>query len=73
MDKIKKFIAKYKKQIIGSCVMLLILVWAFWYGGNSPDARGFRIDRADQGATTESQAGDVTDTGSGSAVTNRWL
>ena len=67
MDKIKQFIAKYKKQIIGSCVMLLLLVWAFWYGGNTPGARGFHIDRADQGSTTESQAGDATDIGSGSS------
>lgn len=40
MDKIKEFVKKYKKHIGGAVVVLLILVWAFWYGGNAPGARG---------------------------------
>lgn len=33
MDKIKEFVKKYKKHISGAVIVLLILVWAFWYGG----------------------------------------
>ena len=53
MDKIKEFVKKYKKHISGAVIVLLILVWAFWYGGNAPGARGFKLEKTEEGLTTE--------------------
>lgn len=57
MDKIKEFVKKYKKHIGGAVVVLLILVWAFWYGGNAPGARGFKLEKTEEGVTTEAAGG----------------
>ena len=35
------WIKKHLKKIIGILVVLLILVGAYWYGGNAPGSRGF--------------------------------
>ena len=51
MDKIKEFVKKYKKHISGAVIVLLILVWAFWYGGNAPGARGFKLEKTEEGLT----------------------
>lgn len=59
MSKLTDFVKKYKKQIIGGAAVLLILVWAFWYGGNAPDARGFKPGIKDQGCTTEYTSGET--------------
>lgn len=48
MDKIKEFVKKYKKHIGGAVIVLLILVWAFWYGGNAPGARGFKLEKTEE-------------------------
>lgn len=61
MNKLKEFIGKYKKHIIAAVAMVLILVWAFWYGSNSPGARGFKLDKTEVGSTTE-MVGDVKPT-----------
>ena len=53
MDKIKEFVKKYKKHIGGAVIVLLILVWAFWYGGNAPGVRGFKLEKTEEGVTTE--------------------
>ena len=34
---------KYKKQIIISLSILVVLIFAFWYGGNAPSLRGFNV------------------------------
>ena len=57
MDKIKEFVKKYKKHISGAVIVLLILVWAFWYGGNAPGARGFKLEKTEEGLTTEAVGG----------------
>lgn len=57
MDKIKEFVKKYKKHIGGAVIVLLILVWAFWYGGNAPGARGFKLEKTEEGVTTEAAGG----------------
>ncbi len=63
MDKIKEFVKKYKKHIGGAVVVLLILVWAFWYGGNAPGARGFKLEKTEEGVTTEAVGGaELTET-----------
>ncbi len=63
MDKIKEFVKKYKKHIGGAVVVLLILVWAFWYGGNAPGARGFKLEKTEEGLTTEAVGGaELTET-----------
>lgn len=56
MDKIKEFVKKYKKHIGGAVVVLLILVWAFWYGGNAPGARGFKLERPKRESRPKLQA-----------------
>ena len=35
------WIKKHLKKIIGILVVVLILVGAYWYGGNAPGSRGF--------------------------------
>lgn len=35
---------KYKKQIIISLSILVVLIFAFWYGGDAPSLRGFSVD-----------------------------
>ena len=63
MDKIKEFVKKYKKHISGAVIVLLILVWAFWYGGNAPGARGFKLEKTEEGLTTEAVGGaELTET-----------
>ena len=63
MDKIKEFVKKYKKHIGGAVVVLLILVWAFWYGGNAPGTRGFKLEKTEEGLTTEAVGGaELTET-----------
>lgn len=34
---------KYKKQIIISLSILVVLIFTFWYGGNAPSLRGFNV------------------------------
>ncbi len=44
-------------------IVLLILVWAFWYGGNAPGARGFKLEKTEEGLTTEAVGGaELTET-----------
>ena len=63
MDKIKEFVKKYKKHVGGAVVVLLILVWAFWYGGNAPGTRGFKLEKTEEGLTTEAVGGaELTET-----------
>lgn len=63
MDKIKEFVKKYKKHIGGAVIVLLILMWAFWYGGNAPGARGFKLEKTEEGVTTEAVGGaELTET-----------
>lgn len=35
---------KNKSKVIAALAIAAVLVFAFWYGGNSPDSRGFDID-----------------------------
>lgn len=66
MNKLKTYVTNNKKKIIGTICVLLVLVWAFWYGGNTPGARGFRIDKTEEGSTTEqAYVADTDDVGGG--------
>lgn len=56
MNKISDFVKKNKKSFAGGIVVVLILVWAFWYGGNAPGARGFRLDTRQEATSEQSSA-----------------
>lgn len=40
-EKIKPFVLKYWKHTLGALAVILVLVFAFWYGGNSSGSRGW--------------------------------
>jgi hypothetical protein len=40
----KSKIKKHWKKLIGIIGILAVLVFAYWYGGNNPESRGFKVD-----------------------------
>ena len=57
------WIKKHLKKIIGILVVVLILVGAYWYGGNAPGSRGF----GRQGTTSENTESTTQEVVSGEA------
>lgn len=60
------WIKKHLKKIIGILVVLLILVGAYWYGGNAPGSRGFgrqgTTSENTESTTQEAVSGEASDT-----------
>lgn len=54
------------KKIIGIILILGVLIFSFWYGGNSPGLQGFSIDE-ETGETTFVDSDVVMDEGNGKA------
>lgn len=47
-----KYLKKHWKKIIGIIAVVAILVFAYWYGGRTPDSKGFSIG-SDVSSTTQ--------------------
>lgn len=60
------WIKKHLKKIIGILVVLLILVGAYWYGGNAPGSRGFgrpgTTSENTESTTQKAVSGEASDT-----------
>lgn len=60
------WIKKHLKKIIGILVVVLILVGAYWYGGNAPGSRGFgrpgTTSENTESTTQEAVSGEASDT-----------
>lgn len=50
--------SKHKNKIILAVVVIAVLVFAFWWGGNAPGLQGFKIDKNPQVAQTQTNNND---------------
>ena len=58
MEKILNWLKEHKKYVLIGAGIVLLLVAAFWYGGGSPDSRGFQVSN---GQNVSGQAASKTD------------
>ena len=58
MEKILNWLKEHNKYVLIGAGIVLLLVAAFWYGGGSPDSRGFQVSN---GQNVSGQAASKTD------------
>ncbi len=51
-----KNILKHKNKIIVSTLILAVLAFVFWWGGNAPSLRGWNVNKTDKTIQTEASA-----------------
>jgi hypothetical protein len=58
MNKIMEWLRTHSKLLIGIVIVAILLVWAFWYGGNAPGSKGFSLRGTEE--TTQAEGENIS-------------
>ncbi len=58
------FIKKHKNKIIASVAVIVVLAFAFWYGGSAPNSRGWSINDSSKVTTSSADSSYIDDNSS---------